>query len=124
MDDDNVKYYTIGEVSSLLNIKESTLRYWQKEFSELNPKRTTSNRRMYGEDDIKTIKKIIHLLVDLKYTIAGAKEELAKDPDIIEQKKIDNDKITEQKAKSKKESKKEIKQELKNILEILDFDKD
>ncbi len=80
MENENkIVYYSIGEVSNILDVKESTLRYWEKEFDQLKPKRSDSNRRVYSNDDIEMIKKIMHLLVDMKYTIAGAKEELEKE---------------------------------------------
>ena len=69
MNEDKVKYYSIGEVSDILDVKESTLRYWEKEFKILKPQRTDSNRRIYSNEDIEAIKKIMYLLNDLKYTI-------------------------------------------------------
>lgn len=113
MANNNIKYYTIGEVSDMLGIRESTLRYWQKEFDELNPQRTSSNRRLFTENDIKIIRKIYHLRNDLKYTIAGAKEELAKDSELKEMNRnnANNNSI---------DNKKEIEQELKYILKILE----
>lgn len=125
MANDEIKYYSIGEVSDLLDIKESTLRYWQKEFDELDPERTDTNRRIYTKKDIKIIKRIMYLLNDLKYTIAGAKEELAKENEniIINDNELSNEnKKNENENKKNDETKKEIKKELEMILELLDDD--
>lgn len=121
MDEDKLKYYSIGEVSDLLDVKESTLRYWEKEFKILKPGRTESNRRIYSDKDIEVIKRIIYLLNDLKYTIAGAREEIEKE------KKIKHEKAELTKSKTGIEKKgkntKKIKEELKDILEILDLNR-
>jgi DNA-binding transcriptional MerR regulator len=118
-DDNKVKQYSIGEVSSILGVKESTLRYWEKEFDILNPDRTDSNRRVYTDKDINLIKKIIYLLNDMKYTIAGAKEEINKN-------RIDsntNKKSKQTKKAYKKNEYNNIKNELKDILNLLDDNK-
>ena len=52
MTDISKKYYKINEVAEILNIPESTLRYWEKRFTIIKPKRTESGRRMYTPDDI------------------------------------------------------------------------
>ena len=58
MTDISKKYYKINEVAEILNIPESTLRYWEKRFTIIKPKRTESGRRMYTPDDIEKIRKI------------------------------------------------------------------
>lgn len=67
-------YYTIGEVSSILNINPSTIRYWEKQFQILKPsKRTGTSKRKFDLKDIQTIFKIKSVLRDDKYTIRQAK---------------------------------------------------
>ncbi len=119
-DNDKVKQYSIGEVSSILGVKESTLRYWEKEFDILNPDRTDSNRRVYTDNDINLIKMIIHLLNDLKYTIAGAKEEINKHKTNNQN---NHKKNNQYKNVNIKNEYKNIKKELKDILNILDESK-
>jgi DNA-binding transcriptional MerR regulator len=114
--DNRVKNYSIGEVSSILGVKESTLRYWEKEFDILNPDRTNSNRRVYNENDIKLIKQIMYLLNDMKYTIAGAKEELEKAKIIYHDSK---EKVSRDNMNNKKVKYTKIKNELEDILNIL-----
>jgi DNA-binding transcriptional MerR regulator len=66
-------YYTIGEVSELLGEKQSTLRYWEKEFKLLTPRRSSGGRRLYTEQDINLLKKIQYFLHEAKYSIEGAR---------------------------------------------------
>ena len=66
-------YYSIGEVSEILREKQSTLRYWEKEFNELSPRRSSGGRRLYTERDVKLLKRIQHFLHEAKYSIEGAR---------------------------------------------------
>jgi DNA-binding transcriptional MerR regulator len=66
-------YYSIGEVSELLGEKQSTLRYWESEFSELSPRRSSGGRRIYTESDVKLLKRIQYYLHKVKYSIEGAR---------------------------------------------------
>ncbi len=78
-------YYSINEVAEQFGVNASTLRYWEKEFSQLNPKRT-NGRRYYSSADIETVKQIQFLLNDQKLTISGAKERLAINKNDVERK--------------------------------------
>ena len=69
-------YYSIKEVSTLTGNPESTLRYWEKQFKELSPKKSSSGIRQYTKDDIEVVKLIQHLLKDQGLTIAAAKDRL------------------------------------------------
>ena len=70
------KYYSISEVAELCNVKAHTLRFWEKEFKDLNPITRKGNRRYYQNDDIELIKQIHSLLYQEGMTIAGAKRNL------------------------------------------------
>ena len=72
------KYYRIGDVAELLDIPQSTLRFWEKEFSELRPKRTKKGTRIYTPNDIDILRVIHFLTKDKGLTIEGAKEHLRK----------------------------------------------
>ena len=76
------QYYTIGEVSKYCNLEAHTLRYWQKEFSGLEPV-TRNGRRYYQKKDIEYIVKIQDLLHNKKYSIRGAREFLQNAPEDI-----------------------------------------
>lgn len=70
-------YFKIGEVSKLVGLPAYVLRFWETEFSKINPKRTSSGRRLYTKKDIELILKIKDLLYEKKYTIQGARQHLA-----------------------------------------------
>ena len=79
------KYYSITEVAELCKVKAHTLRFWEKEFKDLNPLTSKGNRRHYQKDDIDLIKQIYSLLYEDGMTIAGAKRNL--NSSVQEQKK-------------------------------------
>ena len=72
-------YYSIREVSEQTEVEPHVLRFWEKEFSMLRPKRGKSRSRAYRERDIKIVLAIKDLLYNQKYTIQGAAEQLKKD---------------------------------------------
>jgi len=69
-------YWTIGEVAAQLGVNPSLLRYWEKEFGTLRPKRTGKGDRLYTKDDIAKIRAIHALLKEQGFTIQGAKERI------------------------------------------------
>ena len=69
-------YYKICEVSAMLNIPATTLRWWEGEFEEFTPIRTASGHRRYTPADIEVIKHIHELLRVKGRTLEGAKEEM------------------------------------------------
>jgi DNA-binding transcriptional MerR regulator len=71
-------YYTIGEVSALLNVNSSLLRYWESEFPHIRPKTNRKGDRRYKATDIENIKVIYKLVKEQGYTLQGAKEFLQK----------------------------------------------
>ena len=73
------RYYTIGEVSELCDIKQHVLRYWEQEFPQLKPVKRRGNRRYYQSHDVEMIRQIKALLYDQGYTIDGARSILEHD---------------------------------------------
>ncbi len=69
-------YYGIGEVAEMLNVNASLIRYWEKEFDSLNPKKNSKGDRLFTKDDIEKLKIIYHLVRDKGYTLEGAKLQL------------------------------------------------
>ena len=69
------RYFTIGEVSELCQVKNHVLRYWEQEFSQLKPMRR-GNRRYYRRQDVLLIRQIRSLLYDHRFTIDGARNHL------------------------------------------------
>ena len=72
----NKRYFTIGEVSKITHIKTHILRYWEKEFDNLEPAKRRGNRRYYTQNDILTILKINELITKQGFTIDGAKQKI------------------------------------------------
>lgn len=69
-------FYKIGEVADLLDLKTHVLRYWETEFSSLNPVKSRSNQRLYRRKDVETALLIKDLLYRQGFTIAGARKQL------------------------------------------------
>lgn len=67
-------YYSIREISQLIDEEQHILRYWEREFSSLKPKKNSAGNRKYAEKDVELIKRIKILLREKKYTIQQAKD--------------------------------------------------
>lgn len=76
MDELNKKYYKIKDVAEILNVSPSTLRYWETEFPECRPRRSSTNIRYYKPEDIETLKVIQYLLKVKGLKLTAAKEQL------------------------------------------------
>ena len=102
---DNKRFFRIGETSRIIGVKPYVLRYWEKEFQIIRPKRADSKQRTYQREDIETIREIKKLLYEEKLTIDGAKKRLKSE------KKVS--------AAPPDPLLKEIKEELTQILKML-----
>ncbi len=71
-------YYPIGEVAAMFNVNISLIRFWEKEFDILQPRKNGKGDRLFRPEDIKNLKMIFFLLKEKKYTIEGAKTFLKK----------------------------------------------
>jgi len=69
-------FFSIGEASKIVEIEPHILRYWEKEFREIRPKRNKKGERNYTRKDIEAILKLKGLLYKNLYTIKGAKQKL------------------------------------------------
>ena len=67
------RYFAIREASTLCGVQPHVLRYWEKEFPQLAPKKRAGNRRYYQTEDIVLLRRIRSLLYDQGYTISGAR---------------------------------------------------
>jgi DNA-binding transcriptional MerR regulator len=74
------RYFTIGEVSELCDVKPHVLRYWEQEFPQLKPVKRRGNRRYYQRQDVMIIRTIRSLLYEQGYTIGGARVQLTESP--------------------------------------------
>lgn len=77
------KHYRIGQVAEMLDVPTYVLRYWETEFPELKPRKTTSGQRKYTEGDIDLIRKIIALRYVEKLTVTGTRRKLLEQPHTI-----------------------------------------
>ena len=73
------RYFTIGEVAELCDVKPHVLRYWEQEFPQLKPVKRRGNRRYYQRHDVLLIRQIRSLLYEQGYTIGGARQMLEGD---------------------------------------------
>jgi DNA-binding transcriptional MerR regulator len=71
------RYFTIGEVSELCEVKPHVLRYWEQEFAQLKPVKRRGNRRYYQRQDVLLIRQIRSLLYEEGFTIGGARQRMA-----------------------------------------------
>ena len=69
-------FYKIGELCKILSLNASQLRFWEKEFTELVPRKNSKGERTYTKKDIELIRLIIHYRQYKGYTVAGTKEAL------------------------------------------------
>ena len=77
-------YYNIGEISKAFDIKPSLLRFWEKEFDILNPKKNLRGTRKYSSIDLKNIKLIYDLLKIKGFTLDGDKKKLKSSKNTIQ----------------------------------------
>lgn len=78
------KYYSIGEVSEMLDVKPSLIRFWETEFSQLSPRKNRKGNRTYTEGDIEILRQIYYLVKERKFTLKGAQEKLKQNPKDLE----------------------------------------
>lgn len=69
-------YYSISEVSKMVELEQYVLRYWEREFEQLRPQKNRAGNRIYTEKDIEIIKLIKRLTREDRYTISGARQVL------------------------------------------------
>ena len=100
------RYFTIGEVSDLCAVKPHVLRYWEQEFTSLNPVKRRGNRRYYQRHDVLMIRQIRSLLYDQGFTIGGARQRLEGSQGKVE-------------ATMSNQIIKQVRQELEEVLMIL-----
>ena len=70
------RYYGIGEVAKAFDVNASLIRFWEKEFDVLKPKKNAKGNRKFTPEDIKNLKLIYHLVKERGFTLDGAKTHL------------------------------------------------
>ena len=74
-------YYSIGEIAKLLKVNNSLIRFWEKEFDIIKPKKNSRGNRIFTKNDVSNLQLIYHLLKEKKYTIKGAKKKIRDNKD-------------------------------------------
>ncbi|MEE3196141.1 MAG: MerR family transcriptional regulator [Candidatus Neomarinimicrobiota bacterium] len=112
-------YYSIGEVSKMTDLKAYVLRYWETEFKQLKPPKNRAGNRTYRQTDIDLILFIKELLYNKKFTIEGARTQLASIGDDVKTEQKVEKEVPVKAVPAKKETLVKIKQELETLLELL-----
>ena len=77
------RYYKIGEVAKAFSVNTSLIRFWEKEFDIIKPKKNAKGNRLFTPDDISNFKLIYNLVKERGFTLEGAKQKLKKNPEGI-----------------------------------------
>jgi len=70
-------YYSIGEVAKMFNVNTSLIRFWEKEFDIIKPKKNNKGNRLFTQQDVDNFYIIYHLVKERGFTLQGAKEKLS-----------------------------------------------
>jgi len=74
------RYYKIGEVAKAFDLNTSHIRFWEKEFDILQPKKNKKGNRLFTQEDVKNLKLIYHLVKEKGFTLEGAKSKMKQNP--------------------------------------------
>lgn len=75
------QYFSISEVAEMFDVNTSLIRFWEKEFDAIQPKKNKKGNRLFTQKDLKTIRTIHHLVKKRGFTLDGAKQQLKDNPD-------------------------------------------
>ena len=82
-------FYSIGEVAKMFDVNTSLVRYWEKEFDIIKPKKNKKGNRMFTQPDVENLKIIYHLVKERGFTLEGAKKKLKENKqDVINEQEI------------------------------------
>ncbi len=70
------RYFSIGELAKAFDVNASLIRFWDKEFDVLKPKKNAKGNRMFTQEDVKNLQLIYHLVKERGFTLEGAKTHL------------------------------------------------
>ncbi len=77
------RYYRIGEVAKAFGVNASLIRFWDKEFDVIKPKKNAKGNRLFTQEDVKNIQMIYHLVKEKGFTLEGARKKLKSKPEAI-----------------------------------------
>ncbi len=81
-------YYSIGEIAKSFQVNTSLIRYWEGQFSILNPKKNKKGDRFFTKEDVSNLRLIYHLVKEKRYTLNGANDILNSQKDLKKQTEI------------------------------------
>ena len=82
-------FYSIGEVAGMFDVNSSLIRFWEKEFDIIKPKKNKKGNRLFTPEDVKNFHIIYHLVKERGFTLEGAKKKLKENKeDTIDQAEI------------------------------------
>ncbi len=85
------RYYKIGEIAKAFRVNTSLIRFWEKEFDILQPKKNAKGDRLFTQQDVKNLQLIHHLVKEKGFTLEGAKSKMKADKkEIFEKQEIIN----------------------------------
>jgi len=79
------RYYTMGEVSEVFGVNASQVRFYEKEFEILQPKKNKKGNRLFTAEDVENLKIIFHLVKEKGFTLQGAKEHLKGNKEVVKE---------------------------------------
>ena len=94
----NKKFYRKGDVAVILGIPESTLRYWETQFTIIKPRRNAKNIRFYTPNDIETIRKVHYLVKEKGLKLDAAQAQIRANRDGVDKRFEVVDRLKEIKA--------------------------
>ncbi len=74
-------YYTIGEVAKMFDVNVSLIRFWEKEFDIIKPRKNKKGNRLFTPADIDNFRIIYHLVKERGFTLQGAKDKIKQNPE-------------------------------------------
>lgn len=95
-------YYSIGEVAAFFQVNASLIRFWEKEFQVISPKKNRKGNRLFSPKDIENIEKIYQLVKVRGFTLEGAKNALKLKDEVILEIQKDKDKDKEEKTNNER----------------------
>lgn len=79
-------YYSIGEVAETLGVKTSAIRFWETQFPQVVPNKTSHGTRQYSADQLDILRQIYHLTRDCGFTLSGVRDQLRADKSGLDEK--------------------------------------
>ncbi len=88
-------YFSIGEVAEELNVNPSLIRFWEKKFDQIKPKKNKKGDRFFTKNDVKLLKTIYHLAKERGYTLEGIRKKLNANRNEVEETQEVIEKLTQ-----------------------------